>query len=78
METTAAGVRTRTADRLLLPRRILERTTSLGPVRVKGFTSVDGSCRIVPEYEECRRLATEHSLPLLEVYAIVEREACVP
>jgi hypothetical protein len=78
METTAAGVRTRTADRLLLPRRMLERTTSLGPVRVKGFTTADGGCRIVPEYEECRRLAAEHGLPLLEVYAIVEREACTP
>lgn len=77
-ETTAAGVRSHTADRLVLPRTILERTTSLGPVRVKSFSTGDGGIRIVPEYEECRRLAAEHGLPLLEVYALVEREACSP
>jgi hypothetical protein len=75
-ETTAAGVRSHTAARMVLSRTILERTTSLGPVQVKSFSTVDGSCRIVPEYEECRRLAAEHNLPLQEVYAIVEQEAC--
>lgn len=75
-ETSAAGIRSHRAERLILPRTILERITSLGPVRVKEFRVNNTTLRITPEYEECRRLADEHGLPLLEVYAIVEREAC--
>jgi hypothetical protein len=33
-----------------------------------------GNGRVAPEFEECRRVALEQGIPLLEVYRIVERE----
>jgi uncharacterized protein (TIGR00299 family) protein len=77
-QTTAAGVRFHRASRLVLPRGTVQRSTSLGAVRVTSFTTPAGGVRLAPEYEECRRLAEEHNLPLLEVYRIVEGEACTP
>ena len=56
--------------RITLSRSIEERATSLGPVRVK----VLGNGRVAPEFEECRRIALEKGLPLVEVYRTVERE----
>jgi len=61
-------------ERMTLARASEERATSLGTVRVKVITGLDGSRRIAPEFEECRRLALAASIPLHEVYRIVERE----
>jgi uncharacterized protein (DUF111 family) len=73
-ESTTIGVRTSTVQRFILPRRVEERSTSLGKVRVKVVLAGDQPLRVVPEYEECRRLAEETGLPLLEIYRRVERE----
>ncbi|WP_298440089.1 nickel pincer cofactor biosynthesis protein LarC [Geobacter sp.] len=73
-ETTAIGVRTYPARRFKLRREIEERQTSLGPVRVKLLRDGETLVRIAPEYEECRRIAAERGMPLVEVYRIVERE----
>lgn len=75
-ETTAAGVRYYPANRLVLGRAGEERETSLGRVRVKSFDLGGEPLRMAPEFEECRRIAEEKQLPLREVYAIIEREAC--
>jgi len=73
-ETTTAGVRYYPAERRMLERRREERETSLGKVSVKVFHD-DGSVRrVAPEYEECRRIAAQTGMPLLEVYRIIERE----
>ena len=69
-ESTAIGLRYYPVRRITLERRIEERATSLGPVRVK----VLENGRVAPEFEECRRLALERGVPLIEVYRIVERE----
>lgn len=69
-ESSAIGVRHYPASRTILPRRVEERETPLGRMQVK----VIGADRVVPEYEECRRIALEKGIPLLEVYRIVERE----
>jgi len=42
-------------------------------VKVKAIVT-DGVERLVPEYEECRRIAIEKKLSLLEVYRILEAE----
>jgi len=34
--------------------------------------------RITPEFDDCRRLALEHGLPLLDVYRLVEKEITPP
>ena len=73
-ESTSAGVRYYPAARLMLTRTEEERETSLGRLRVKVFHDGGRPLRVVPEFEECRRIATERGLPLLEVYRIVERE----
>ena len=69
-ESTAIGLRYHPVRRITLSRRAEERATSLGPVRVKLLENG----RVAPEFEECRRLALERGLPLIEVYRIVERE----
>jgi len=73
-ETTTLGVRRRTTERASLERRIEERPTSLGPVRVKIATLPDGSERLAPEHADLARIATERGLPLIEVARIVARE----
>jgi len=73
-ETTTLGVRRRLTERSSLERRIEERATSLGPVRVKIATLPDGTERLAPEHADLARIATEHRLPLLEVARIVAQE----
>jgi len=77
-ETTAIGVRHFPAHRLKLERSLEERDTSLGAVRVKVISDGAGLLRVAPEFEECRRIALERGIPLLEVYRIIEREAGAP
>jgi uncharacterized protein (DUF111 family) len=42
-------------------------------VTVKSVT-VEGQERLIPEFEECKRLAMEKNIPLVEVYKILEHE----
>jgi pyridinium-3,5-bisthiocarboxylic acid mononucleotide nickel chelatase len=71
-ESTAIGLRYYPVRRITLPRRTEERETSLGAVRVKLL----GNGRVTPEFESCREIAGARSLPLIDVYRTVEREAC--
>lgn len=73
-ESTAIGVRHYPVERITLARAVEERETSLGSVRVKVVRDNGAVLRVTPEFEECRRLAGEKGLPLLEVYRIIERE----
>ncbi len=75
-ESTAIGLRYYPVSRIKLERSTEERDTSLGRVRVKVIRGVDGTERIVPEFEECRMIALEKGIPLLDVYKIIERETC--
>jgi uncharacterized protein (DUF111 family) len=74
-ESTAIGVRYYPARRFVLERASEERPTSLGPVRVKVVRDQGTVLRVTPEFDDCRRLALERNLPLMEVYRLVEREA---
>jgi uncharacterized protein (TIGR00299 family) protein len=73
-ETSALGVRHYPVARLKLERAVEERETSLGTVRVKVIREGGVMLRIVPEFEECRRIAEAGGIPLQEVYRIIERE----
>jgi uncharacterized protein (TIGR00299 family) protein len=77
-ESTAAGVRYYPVERMTLARAEEERDTSLGKVRVKLFLDDGTTVRVAPEFEECRRIAEETGMPLLEVYRIIERETSLP
>lgn len=73
-ETTTLGVRRSRADRIKLLRRAGVVETSLGSVAVK---VVQGPCmeepEIRPEYEACKRVASEKGVPLRRVYEEVMR-----
>jgi len=73
-ETTTLGVRRRLTERSSLERRIEERLTSLGPVRVKIATLPGGTERLAPEHADLVRIATERQLPLREVARRVAAE----
>jgi uncharacterized protein (TIGR00299 family) protein len=72
-QTTTLGVRIQHTERRKLPRLQKEVQTSLGTIKAKAVV-FDGVERLVPEYEECRRIATERNIPLREVYRIIESE----
>jgi pyridinium-3,5-bisthiocarboxylic acid mononucleotide nickel chelatase len=66
-ETTTFGARTYSAQRRTLPRESVNVHTKFGDVRIK-LSRVNGSIRhVAPEYEDCRKLATEKNVPLHQV-----------
>ncbi|HQE92698.1 MAG TPA: nickel pincer cofactor biosynthesis protein LarC [Anaerolineae bacterium] len=67
-ETTTLGIREQTVVRHALPRAIEHVDTPYGPVHIKVAELPDGTTKRAPEYEDCRRLAEEHGVPLREVY----------
>lgn len=73
-ETSTLGVRVHEVRRHELRREIVQFTSSLGPVQVKVKYLPGEPPRISPEYEDCRRLALEHDLPLSEVYRVLSAE----
>ncbi len=73
-ETTTIGLRTYRANRRKLRREEAMVETSFGPVRMKKITGPDET-RLAPEYEEARRLALEHGLPLRDVLRTLAEEA---
>lgn len=68
-ETTTLGVRSYEARRRVLVRETVTVETSLGSVRMK-LARLNGSVlNAAPEYEDCRRIAAERSVPLKQVLA---------
>ncbi|MGA7770599.1 MAG: nickel pincer cofactor biosynthesis protein LarC [Candidatus Sulfotelmatobacter sp.] len=66
-ETTTLGVRRRDEVRQILARRWENVSTPWGEVRIK-IASMNGTVtNYAPEYEDCRRIATEHHVPLKTV-----------
>ncbi|RPJ78011.1 MAG: nickel pincer cofactor biosynthesis protein LarC, partial [Deltaproteobacteria bacterium] len=75
METTTSGVRFCESERYTLDRRIVEIDTSFGRLKAKQITKPDGTNLIVPEYEECRKIAIEKKIPVRVVFETVYRES---
>jgi hypothetical protein len=66
-ETTTLGIRRREEARQTLARRWESVATSWGDVRIK-VASMNGTItNYAPEYEDCRRIAAEHRVPLKRV-----------
>ena len=74
-ETTSIGVRYYEANRSILSREQVEIETGFGPVAVKKVQHPDGSIRVAPEYEACKRIALEKKLPIRSVYERILKEA---
>lgn len=68
-ETTTLGVRTYEARRRVLQRETVSVETPYGAVRMK-LARMNGSVlNAAPEYEDCRRIASERGVPLKQVLA---------
>jgi len=72
-ETSTLGIRIHPIERKKLQRTERQVETSLGIVRAKVIIH-EGREILSPEFEECKRIARDRSLPLLEVYRIIERD----
>jgi uncharacterized protein (TIGR00299 family) protein len=69
-ETTTLGVRRYPVSRHKLRRKAAEVTTSLGPIRGKLGWLGDRPPTFSPEFDDCARVASEHGVPLREVYRL--------
>ncbi len=68
-ESTSIGVRLYPVHRAKLSRRIEEVETKYGTVRVKVSTDHRGRViNVMPEFEDCKRIAEATGIPLKEVY----------
>lgn len=65
-ETTTIGVRFYDAGRITMKRGIQHVQTKFGKIRVKQ-SAHDSSIKITPEYDDCKRIARNTGLSLLEV-----------
>ncbi len=70
---TTLGVRLMEVERVAAHRWQETIATPYGPLQVK-VMEYAGRRRLMPEYEDCRRLAQEHGLPLVEVYRLVPKD----
>lgn len=74
-ETTTLGVRVQEVRRIELPREEKVVSTVFGPCKVKRTLLPNGSERLIPEYEECRRIAEQTGVPLPDVYRRIMESA---
>jgi uncharacterized protein (DUF111 family) len=66
-ETTTLGVRQREEKRRTLAREWVTVATRWGNVRLKVASMNGATINYAPEYEDCRRIAGEHQVPLKTV-----------
>jgi uncharacterized protein (TIGR00299 family) protein len=74
-ESTAIGVRSSEWDRLILKRTSSRVDTPYGRIRVKIVEGVDGRRDCSAEYDDCKRAARKHAVPLREVVLMAETVA---
>jgi uncharacterized protein (TIGR00299 family) protein len=74
-ETTTLGARKYTVHRYSVERHITQVTTPYGSVNVKFSKKDDKSWNYTPEYEDCRRLASQHHIPIMRIYRAAEHAA---
>ena len=73
-ETTSTGVRHYEVKRSKLERKTVTIKTSCGQVQAKVIIHPDGTERIAPEYEACKKIALEKNIPVRIVYDTVLKE----
>ena len=71
-ETTTIGLRVSDIKRLKLKRELIEINTPFGKVKAKKIY-IDEEEKIIPEYEECKKIAEKNKLPLNKVYNIINK-----
>lgn len=73
-ETTTLGIRYYPITVHRMERRFIKVETEWGPVTVKQGVKDGQVFQSSPEYEECRKIAQEHGIPLKQVYAAVWKQ----
>ncbi len=68
-ESTTLGVRYSYGQRAVLRRETVAVDSPWGTMNVKKVIDREGKAVLLPEYEECKRIARENNLPLRDVYA---------
>lgn len=71
-ETTSFGVRIYKTERIKLEREIKIIKTKYGNVKVKIGKRNTKIIKVVPEYEDCKRIAEEKGIPIKQVYEKVK------
>ena len=71
-ETTTIGVRIREEKRICLERRFDFAETVYGDLKVKAI-ELDGETKLIPEYEEAKKLAENAGVPLCKIYESVKQ-----
>ncbi len=72
-ESTTLGVRITETRRISLPRSAGMVKTRFGEIRIKVARRGDGLSSMMPEYDDCKKAARAHSVPLSAVYSEVQR-----
>jgi uncharacterized protein (TIGR00299 family) protein len=67
-ESTTLGVRFQYTQRRILERSSAEIDSPWGAMKVKKVFRLNGSFQLMPEFEECRRIAKEKGIPLRDIY----------
>jgi uncharacterized protein (TIGR00299 family) protein len=76
-ETKTLGMRISEVDKEYMDREIIEVDTPFGCLQIKLARREGQPVNIAPEYEDCRKAAVKHGVPLKEVYAAAEEAARV-
>ncbi len=71
--TTTIGIRRMLVERTILPRTVMDMSTSLGTVSVK-VCQIGGERRFYPEYESVAAICRKENLPYSKVYQTIVRE----
>ena len=74
-ESTTLGVRISESDRLTLPREQRRVDTPYGKIRVKIAIDDEGREHVSAEYDDCKRAARRHDVPLRDVVRAAEEAA---
>jgi uncharacterized protein (DUF111 family) len=72
-DTTSIGLRSYAVDRLVLKRETKKVQTRYGTVWVKVVVQPDGAKRVMPEYDDLKRIALSKRLPLKLIHDEVIR-----
>ncbi len=75
-ESTTIGVRYYETSRVTLGRELKNLRTGHGRVRVKISELNDSGRKYTPEYDDCRKIASQKNVPLVEVIEEAKRTAC--
>jgi len=67
-ETTSLGIRYYGVERRFLERQQIKIKTKYGELDVKQVKDINGSVRLIPEYEVCKKIAIEKNIPIRKVY----------